>query len=59
MMFGYVAGPSDPLVEDVTVVLFAMGAWSLVTLLQLRSVRKLLAGLARHASNSGTRGLSP
>ena len=58
IVFGYLAGSSDLLVADVAVVLLAMGAWHLVTLLQLRSVRKLLARLAWSGSYSGTRGLS-
>lgn len=57
MVFGYLAAPPDPLIADVAVVLFAMGAWHMLTLLQLRSVRKLLAHLAVRGIYSGAGGL--
>jgi hypothetical protein len=58
IVFGSLADLSYPLIADAAVVLFAMGAWNLITLLQLRSVRKLLAGLACRGSHSEARGLS-
>ena len=59
MVFGYFANPSHPRTADVAVVLFVMGAWHLLTLLQLRCVRKLIAHLARRSSYSGAPGLRP
>ena len=53
MVFGYLADPSIPLVADAAIVLFAMGAWHLITFLQLRSVRKLLVRLAPRGLYSG------
>ena len=58
IVFGFLASPSIPLTGDVALVLFAMGGWNLVTHLQLRSVRRLIAHLTRRGSNSGTQGLS-
>ncbi len=57
MVLGYLAGPGHALTTDVALVLFVMGAWHLITFLQLRCVRKLIAHLARRSSYSGAPGL--
>jgi hypothetical protein len=47
MTFGSLAGPNSPLCTDIAVVLFAMGAWGLMTFVQLRCVQALVSQLAR------------
>jgi hypothetical protein len=59
MVFGYVGRPAYRLTAGIAVVLFVMGAWHLITFLQLRCVRKLIAHLARRSSYAGASGLLP
>jgi len=49
----------QPLISDVALVLFVMGAWHLLTFLQLRSVRKLLAQHVREHHLTGAPSILP
>jgi hypothetical protein len=47
MTFGSLASPDYPLSADIAVVLFTMGAWGLITFVQLRCVQGLVSQLVR------------
>jgi hypothetical protein len=56
MTFDALAG-DYPLTADIAVVLFAMGAWGLMTFVQLRCVRELVSQLVRRNGFSADPGL--
>jgi hypothetical protein len=43
IMFDALAGPDSPLLADIAVVLFTMGAWGLIAFVQLRCVQQLVS----------------